>query len=72
WTLRDGVPVAIPVAAGLTDGQWTEVVGGAIAPGTRLIVGVSEEGATPATPASSGPGGGHPPPLMMIGGSRGR
>ena len=71
WTLRDGAPFAIPVTVGLTDGQWTEVTGGALTPGTRLLVGLRDESATPATTASGGAGGGHPPPLMM-GGPRGR
>ena len=38
WTLRDGVPVAIPVTVGATDGKMTEVVSGDVAPGLPLLV----------------------------------
>ena len=38
WTLRDGVPVAIPVTVGTTDGSVTEVVAGDIEPGMSLLV----------------------------------
>jgi HlyD family secretion protein len=38
WTLREGVPVAIPVTVGATDGQMTEVVAGEITPGLPLLV----------------------------------
>jgi HlyD family secretion protein len=38
WTLREGVPVALPVTVGATDGHRTEVVAGEIAPGLPLLV----------------------------------
>jgi HlyD family secretion protein len=44
WTLREGVPVAIPVEIGPTDGLVTQVVSGKIAPGTPLLVDVVESG----------------------------
>jgi HlyD family secretion protein len=36
--LGDGVPVAIPVTVGTTDGSMTEVVTGDIKPGMSLLV----------------------------------
>ncbi|HEX6964695.1 MAG TPA: efflux RND transporter periplasmic adaptor subunit [Gemmatimonadaceae bacterium] len=74
WTVRAGKPIAIPLTVGLTDGQWTEVIGGALTPGTRLIVGAAETGTTPASTTSSSsstrstsspPAGGHPPGVPM-------
>jgi len=38
YTLRDGQPVAIPVATGATDGNLTEIVQGAVEPGMALVV----------------------------------
>jgi HlyD family secretion protein len=44
WTLRDGVPVAIPVTVGTTDGSMTEVVAGEIKPGMSLLVDIVRSG----------------------------
>ena len=38
WLLRDGVPVAVPVVPGLTDGRQTEIVDGALRAGDAVIV----------------------------------
>ena len=38
WVLRDGVPVAVPVTAGATDGRRTQILDGGIAAGQRVIV----------------------------------
>ncbi|AXS41240.1 efflux RND transporter periplasmic adaptor subunit [Breoghania sp. L-A4] len=38
WVLRNGVPVAVDVLTGVTDGQHTEIVGGELAPGDAVIV----------------------------------
>jgi HlyD family secretion protein len=38
WVLRDGEPVAIPVAVGSTDGRRTEIVKGDISPDQPIIV----------------------------------
>ena len=38
WVLRDGQPARVDVAAGRSDGSWTEVHGQGIEAGTRLIV----------------------------------
>ncbi len=38
WTLRNGVPTAIAVRAGATDGSHTQIVEGRLQPGMRLIV----------------------------------
>ena len=43
WTLRDGVPTAIPVVVGATDGRRTEVAGGELA-ADRVIVDAVAEG----------------------------
>ena len=40
WVLRDGVPVRIPVAMGLGDGQVTEIVSGQLAEGDQVILDV--------------------------------
>jgi HlyD family secretion protein len=41
WILRDGQPLAVPVAVGATDGIMTELVKGDVEPGTALIVEVT-------------------------------
>jgi HlyD family secretion protein len=41
WTLAGDKPVAVPVKKGLTDGRSTEITGGAIAPGTQVLVDVA-------------------------------
>ena len=38
WTLRNGVPVAVPVVIGVTDGRRTEIAKGDIAADQRVIV----------------------------------
>ena len=38
WVLKDGVPAAVPVEAGATDGTRTELLSGDVAPGLALIV----------------------------------
>lgn len=37
WILRDGVPVAIAVTLGATDGVWTEVTRGELQAGTAVV-----------------------------------
>ena len=44
WVLRDGQPVATPVALGLQDENYTEIVKGELGPGDQVIVG-EERGA---------------------------
>ena len=44
WTLQDGVPVAISVRIGATDGSVTEVVAGDIEPGMSLLVDMVRSG----------------------------
>lgn len=44
WMLRDGVPVAIPVTVGTTDGSMTEVIAGDIKPGMSLLVDIVRSG----------------------------
>ncbi|HQN19105.1 MAG TPA: efflux RND transporter periplasmic adaptor subunit, partial [Syntrophobacteraceae bacterium] len=38
WTLKDGLPLAIPVKIGATDGSMTEIVAGEIQPGMEVVV----------------------------------
>lgn len=38
WVLRDGEPTAVEVQAGPSDGRRSVILGGAIEPGTRVIV----------------------------------
>ncbi len=37
WVLRDGVPMAVPLTTGITDGRMTEVTGGALEAGMQVI-----------------------------------
>ncbi|OZB60741.1 MAG: efflux transporter periplasmic adaptor subunit [Lysobacterales bacterium 14-68-21] len=37
WVLRNGEPVAVPVTVGASNGQLTEVTGGELQPGARVI-----------------------------------
>ena len=39
WVLPDGqaAPVAVPVVPGLSDGQVTEIIGGGLRPGMRVV-----------------------------------
>jgi HlyD family secretion protein len=53
WVIRQGTPVAITLTVGMTDGQWTEVTGGDVAPGTALITGVIEGSAAIAQDSST-------------------
>ncbi|MCE9651180.1 MAG: efflux RND transporter periplasmic adaptor subunit [Parvibaculum sp.] len=47
WTLDGGKPKAIPVRAGLTDGQHTEILSGDLEPGMALLVDVAGAAKTP-------------------------
>jgi HlyD family secretion protein len=38
WVVRDGRPYPVPVTVGATDGKYTEIKPGQLAPGTPLIV----------------------------------
>lgn len=44
WILRDGVPVAIPVTVGATDGNWTKVTGGELQPDMVVVVSSVKQG----------------------------
>jgi HlyD family secretion protein len=50
---RDGRPVPIQVALGMTDGTWTEVIGGDLTEGQAVLIGVES---APAAPPTGGPG----------------
>jgi HlyD family secretion protein len=49
WVLKDGKPVRVGITPGASDGRWTEVVSGDIAPGTAVIVDQLAAGAKPIT-----------------------
>jgi len=38
WVLQGGVPVAVPVTTGMTDGTMTQIVSGDLSPGTAVVV----------------------------------
>jgi HlyD family secretion protein len=37
WVLRAGKPIGVPIATGISDGTWTELIHGQIQPGDALI-----------------------------------
>jgi len=41
WILRDGEPQPVIVHTGLDDGSWTEITGGSLAVGDKVILGES-------------------------------
>lgn len=57
WVLRDGLPVAVPVRAGLSDGSATEIVEGDLRPGESIIL---SDGSAPAAAAGQSRQGGQP------------
>ncbi|MGA7427383.1 MAG: efflux transporter periplasmic adaptor subunit, partial [Rhodoplanes sp.] len=56
WVLRDGRPTAIPVALGLEDDTFTEIVSGDLKPGGEVIA--AEQNAAANRPA--------PPPRLRF------
>ena len=58
WVLENGKPKAIPVKAGITDGQFTEVTAENLQEGLTILVGV--ENAKPSASATATPMGGMP------------
>jgi HlyD family secretion protein len=42
WVLQENIPVAIEVHAGLSDGFVTEILGGDVKPGTKVLIDVKE------------------------------
>jgi HlyD family secretion protein len=55
YVVDDGKPREVVLRLGLTDGNATEVVGGALAEGTEVIVGNDAATAAAARPAASAP-----------------
>lgn len=49
WVLRNGRPAAVPVAPGVEGDSFTEIVGGELAPGDRVIVAERAASASAAT-----------------------
>ena len=45
WVLRDGQPSPLEVRLGLSDGGSTELVGGTLAEGAEVVVGLAPDGA---------------------------
>jgi RND family efflux transporter MFP subunit len=63
WTLENGKPKAIIVKAGISDGQFTEILGDNLPEGTIVLTGVDDQKKAAAATASPiggppGPGGG--------------
>ena len=52
WVLRDGQPAPVTITIGISDGSFTEVVGGELKEGDAIITGASG-GATPAAATKS-------------------
>lgn len=50
YVLRDNVPVAVPVTIGLDDDSFTEIVGGDLKPGDKVIVSEQRGAKAAATP----------------------
>lgn len=51
WVLDHGVPKPVSLAVRLTDGQWTEVVGGGVTVDTPLLIGMADSAlASPRAP----------------------
>lgn len=50
WRLRDNTPIRVPVRLGLDDDTYSEVVGGQLAPGDRVIVSQSSGNAAQSAP----------------------
>lgn len=50
WVLADGAPKPVRVQVGITDGRQTEIAGGALAAGDRVITGLRGEGSEPRRP----------------------
>jgi HlyD family secretion protein len=66
WTFSDGLLHSTPVTVGLSDGQFTEITGGALEPGASVVTNVSSA-TQPTRTASSNmfmPGGGFGSPPM--------
>jgi HlyD family secretion protein len=53
WVLHDGKPEPVAVTTGLSDNTYTEVTGGGLQPGERVIVNQVAPGAAPETPRRS-------------------
>ena len=47
WVLRDGVPAAVDVRTGATDGVSTQILDDGLAPGTQVLVDVERPGTKP-------------------------
>ena len=47
WTLKDGIPVALDIKTGATDGTLTEVLDATLMPGTEVLVDVERTGKKP-------------------------
>jgi HlyD family secretion protein len=71
WQLTDGLLKPVAVTLGLSDGGQTELVSANLAEGTPVVTGVSIDGAsTRSTATSAGPGAAGNPFMGMTGGPR--
>lgn len=61
WVLENGKPKAVPVKAGATDGQFTEISGEGLSEGMQILIGVdsmkSSANSGPSPMIGGGPGG---------------
>src|SRR5208282_5936297 len=55
WVLHDGRPVALPVALGLSDENFTEIVKGDLKPGDPIIVGEDHSAGNGGRPGLAAP-----------------
>jgi HlyD family secretion protein len=62
WVLENGKPKAIQLKAGISDGQFTEVLGDSLSEGQQVLVGVEDakRTASGAAPLTAPGGGGMP------------
>ena len=47
WTLQDGVPTAVQIKTGVTDGNLTEVLAGPLEPGMQVLIDLEKTGRKP-------------------------
>ena len=58
WVLRDDEPVQVPVRIGATDGSYTEILGGELKEGDRVITGGGPRVTAPSSGQRRAGGGG--------------
>jgi HlyD family secretion protein len=56
----EGKPKAVTIRTGITDGSYTEVVGGDVKDGQELVVSIATSSNAPRSPGTSSPSSGGP------------